>query len=94
MPSVTTLWSASLMLWVLTASINIAMEPFRALVADTLPEPQRTTAFALQVFFIGAGAVFASALPWMLTNWFGVGGGPGAAKVGAAAYAVGAGCCW
>jgi maltose/moltooligosaccharide transporter len=88
MPSVTTLWSACLMLWVLTASINIAMEPFRALVADTLPEPQRTSAFALQVFFIGAGAVFASALPWMLTNWFGVGGG---ADTVAAAYAVGAG---
>ncbi|RYY34299.1 MAG: MFS transporter, partial [Sphingomonadales bacterium] len=65
MPSATTLWSASLMLWVLTASINVAMEPFRALVADTLPEPQRTSAYALQVFFIGAGAVFASALPWM-----------------------------
>jgi len=87
MPSVTTLWSACVMLWVLTASINIAMEPFRALVADTLPEPQRTSAFALQVFFIGAGAVFASALPWMLTNWFGVGGG---ADTVSAAYAVGA----
>ncbi|MDV3456883.1 MFS transporter [Sphingomonas sp. HF-S4] len=87
MPSVTTLWSACVMLWVLTASINIAMEPFRALVADTLPEPQRTSAFALQVFFIGAGAVFASALPWMLTNWFGVGGG---AETVSAAYAVGA----
>nr|WP_294810056.1 MFS transporter [uncultured Sphingomonas sp.] len=87
MPSVTTLWSACLMLWVLTASINIAMEPFRALVADTLPEPQRTSAFALQVFFIGAGAVFASALPWMLTNWFGVGG---RGDTVAAAYAVGA----
>jgi maltose/moltooligosaccharide transporter len=87
MPGVTTLWSACLMLWVLTASINIAMEPFRALVADTLPEPQRTSAFALQVFFIGAGAVFASALPWMLTNWFGVRGG---GDTVAAAYAVGA----
>ena len=87
MPSVTTLWSACLMLWVLTASINIAMEPFRALVADTLPEPQRTSAFALQVFFIGAGAVFASALPWMLTNWFGIGGG---ADTVVAAYGVGA----
>jgi maltose/moltooligosaccharide transporter len=87
MPSVTTLWSACLMLWVLTASINIAMEPFRALVADTLPEPQRTSAFALQVFFIGAGAVFASALPWMLTNWAGVAGG---ADTVTAAYAVGA----
>jgi maltose/moltooligosaccharide transporter len=47
--------AASLMLWVLTASINIAMEPFRALVADTLPEAQRTAGFAMQVFFIGVG---------------------------------------
>ncbi len=50
------------------------MEPFRAFVADSLPEEQRTTGFAMQVFFIGAGAVFASALPWMLTHWFGVSG--------------------
>jgi len=74
MPNTGSLWAASLMLWLLTASINIAMEPFRALVADALPEEQRTTGFATQVFFIGAGAVFASALPWMLTNWFGVSG--------------------
>jgi len=92
MPIATTLWSASLMLWLLTAAINIAMEPFRALVADTLPEPRRTSAYALQVFFIGAGAVFASALPWMLTNWFGLGGqAPGAhVESVAAAYAIGA----
>jgi maltose/moltooligosaccharide transporter len=56
------------------ASINVAMEPFRAFVADSLPEEQRTTGFAMQVFFIGAGAVFASALPWVLTHWFGVSG--------------------
>ncbi|MDB5705314.1 MAG: major facilitator superfamily protein [Sphingomonas bacterium] len=74
MPNVTTLWSASLMLWVLTASINVVMEPFRALVADTLPEKQRTTGFAMQVFFIGTGAVLASALPWVLTHWFGMSG--------------------
>lgn len=74
MPNAPTLWFASLMLWLLTASINIAMEPFRALVADRLPEEQRTTGFAMQVFFIGIGAVFASALPWMLTHWFGASG--------------------
>jgi maltose/moltooligosaccharide transporter len=66
-----TLWAASLMLWLLIASINIVMEPFRALVADSLPERQRNLGFAIQVFFIGAGAVFASALPWMLFHWFG-----------------------
>lgn len=89
MPSATTLWSASLMLWVLTASINVAMEPFRALVADTLPEPQRTSAYALQVFFIGAGAVFASALPWMLTQWAGLSATTAWSPV-SAAYAIGA----
>jgi len=72
MPNARSLWVASLMLWVLTASINIAMEPFRALVADTLPDEQRTTGFATQVFFIGVGAVFASALPWILSNSFGL----------------------
>jgi maltose/moltooligosaccharide transporter len=72
MPNAASIWTASLALWVLTASINIAAEPFRALVADALPEEQRTEGFAVQVFFIGAGAVFASALPWILTHWFGV----------------------
>lgn len=74
MPNAPSLWAASLVLWVLTASINIAMEPFRALVADQLPEEQRTAGFATQVFFIGAGAVFASALPWALTYWFAISG--------------------
>jgi len=74
MPNAPTVWAASLMLWLLSASINVAMEPFRAFVADSLPEEQRTTGFAIQVFFIGAGAVFASALPWVLTHWFGVSG--------------------
>lgn len=72
MPNAQALWTASLLLWLLTASINVAMEPFRSLVADKLPEGRRTTGFAMQVFFIGLGAVFASALPWMLTNWFAV----------------------
>ncbi|WP_240320737.1 MFS transporter [Sphingomonas crusticola] len=74
MPNAATLWAASLALWLLTAAINIAMEPFRALVADSLPDDQRTAGFAMQVFFIGIGAVFSSALPWVLTNWFGVSG--------------------
>ncbi|HVJ02643.1 MAG TPA: MFS transporter, partial [Sphingomonas sp.] len=80
MPNTSELWAASLMLWLLTASINIAMEPFRALVADTLPDEQRTTGFAVQVFFIGAGAVFASALPFILGRWAGLAsqGVPGA----------------
>jgi maltose/moltooligosaccharide transporter len=52
------------------ASINISMEPFRAFVGDMLPSDQRTTGFATQSFFIGTGAVIASVLPYVLTNWF------------------------
>jgi maltose/moltooligosaccharide transporter len=54
------------------ASINITMEPFRAFVGDMLPSEQRTSGFAMQSFFIGTGAVIASALPYMMTNWFGI----------------------
>jgi maltose/moltooligosaccharide transporter len=61
------------LLWILDASINISMEPFRAFVADLLPPSDRTRGFAMQSLFIGLGAVIASAMPWMLTNWFGVG---------------------
>ena len=70
MPNVTALWMAVGMLWIMDSSINISMEPFRALVGDLLPSEQRTTGFAAQTFFIGVGAVVASSLPWMLTNWF------------------------
>jgi maltose/moltooligosaccharide transporter len=72
MPNSSALWMAAGLLWILDASINISMEPFRALVSDVLPEEDRTTGFALQSFFIGLGAVVASALPWMLTNWGGI----------------------
>lgn len=72
MPNVASLWEASVMLWLLTAAINVAMEPFRALVADSVPEEQRTAAFAVQVAFIGAGAVVASVLPWLLAHGFGL----------------------
>ena len=72
MPNSPYLWFAAGMLWIMDASINVAMEPFRAFVGDMLPEKQRTSGFAMQTFFIGVGAVFASALPWVLTNWFDV----------------------
>ena len=55
---------AVLFLWLLDASVNISMEPFRAFVADKLNTEQRTTGFVMQSFFIGAGAAIASALPW------------------------------
>jgi maltose/moltooligosaccharide transporter len=52
-------------LWVLDASINISMEPFRAFVADKLNPDQRTTGFLMQSFFIGIGATLANALPYL-----------------------------
>ena len=70
MPNSPDLLVATIMLWVLDASINISMEPFRAFVADNLPNEQRTKGFAMQSFFIGVGAVVGSILPYMLTNWF------------------------
>ncbi|HEX4634335.1 MAG TPA: MFS transporter, partial [Gemmatimonadales bacterium] len=72
MPNSPALWVAAGMLWIMDASINISMEPFRAFVGDNLAASQRVTGFALQSFFIGTGAVVASMLPWMLTNWLGV----------------------
>ena len=70
MPNSPALWMAAGLLWIMDASINVSMEPFRAFVGDMLPGKQRTTGFAMQSFFIGTGAVIASALPWVLTNWF------------------------
>lgn len=70
MPQSSALWMAASLLWVLDASINISMEPFRAFVGDKLPSSQRTTGFATQTFFIGLGAVIASLLPYVFTNFF------------------------
>lgn len=72
MPHSPTLWIAAGMLWIMDASINIAMEPFRAFVGDNLPKSQRTQGYAMQSFFIGIGAVVASALPYILTHFFDV----------------------
>jgi maltose/moltooligosaccharide transporter len=60
------------MLWILDASLNISMEPFRAFVGDMVSERQRTAGYAFQTVFIGAGAVAASLAPIVLTNVFGV----------------------
>jgi maltose/moltooligosaccharide transporter len=70
MPRCTALWMAAGLLWVLDASINISMQPFRAFVADMLPESQSTRGYAMQSLFIGLGAFFASALAYLLTNVF------------------------
>jgi len=72
MPNSPALWIAAGLLWMMDASINVSMEPFRAFVGDMLPGNQRTTGFAMQSFFIGTGAIIASALPYVLTNWFNV----------------------
>lgn len=72
MPNSPTLWVAAGMLWIMDASINISMEPFRAFVGDMLPEEQRNIGFSMQSFFIGIGSVVASALPYMFSEWFGV----------------------
>src|ERR1700736_2312325 len=79
MPNSAALWMAACLLWIMDASINISMEPFRAFVADMLPEEQRARGFAMQSLMIGLGAVIASSLPWLLTNVFDVGAAPTAA---------------
>ncbi|MGY6636924.1 MAG: MFS transporter [Erythrobacter sp.] len=72
MPNSPALWVAAGMLWVMDASLNITMEPFRAFVGDNLPDSQRTRGYAMQSFFIGIGAVIAGSLPWVMTNWLGL----------------------
>jgi maltose/moltooligosaccharide transporter len=66
MPSSPALWIAAVLLWLLDASINISMEPFRAFVGDQLPPAQRAQGYGMQSFFIGVGAVLSGLLPWLL----------------------------
>jgi len=68
MPTSTSLWMAATLLWILDASINVSMEPFRAFVADKLNASQRTAGFVMQSFFIGIGASLANALPLILSG--------------------------
>ena len=70
MPRCSALWMAAGLLWILDASINISMQPFRAFVSDLLPESQCTRGFAMQSLLIGLSTVIASALPYLLTNVF------------------------
>lgn len=72
MPNSPTLWVAVGLLWILDASVNLSMEPFRAFVADKLPAEQHAAGFAMQSVLIGFGAVVSSALPWMLIHWGGM----------------------
>ncbi|PWK88718.1 MFS transporter [Fulvimonas soli] len=68
MPNAPALWIAAGLLWIMDASINVSMEPFRAFVGDQLPERQRPLGYTMQSFFIGVGAVVASLLPWLLAR--------------------------
>lgn len=72
MPNSSELWMAAGLLWILDTAGNVAMEPFRAFVADKLPDWQRTRGFAMQSLMIGLGGSIASALPWLLSNLMGV----------------------
>jgi maltose/moltooligosaccharide transporter len=67
-PYSSALWMAAGSLWILDASINISMEPFRALVADKLPDSQRSYGFVVQTLIIGVGTWIASNLPWLMTQ--------------------------
>jgi len=71
MPLAPVLLIAALLLWMLDASLNISMEPFRAFVGDMLRKDQHTAGYAVQTAFIGVGAVIGSIFPWMLDH-FGV----------------------
>ncbi len=77
MPNSPNLWVAAGLLWILDTSANVSMEPFRAFVGDILPANQRTRGYAMQSFFIGIGAVIASALPWILSHVFHITAGAG-----------------
>lgn len=68
MPDSSALWIAAGLLWILDASINVSMEPFRAFVADKLNIEQRTAGFAMQSFFIGIGATMANGLPYIFRS--------------------------
>src|SRR5882672_11619568 len=96
MPTSSSLWMAAGLLWVLDASINVSMEPFRAFVADKLNSDQRTAGFVMQSFFIGVGATLANALPYIF-RYAGVTGRTSSGipltvqysfKIGAAAFLV------
>ena len=72
MPNSSSLWMAAGLLWILDASVNVSMEPFRAFVGDLLPKEQRKSGFAMQSLLIGLGAVLSSSLPWVFTNILGI----------------------
>ena len=85
LPNAPYLWLAVPAFWLLDIAVNVSMEPFRAFVGDMLPPEQRTTGYAVQTLFIGAGALAASAAPYLLTEVLGF---AGAAPAGVVPEAV------
>lgn len=81
MPTCSALWMAAGLLWILDASINVSMEPFRAFVADMLPDEQHTRGFAMQSVMIGLGATVASALPWILSHLLNLNAAPSTSAI-------------
>jgi maltose/moltooligosaccharide transporter len=94
MARATSLGWAVVALWLLTASVNVTMQPLRALLADAMPPSRRMAAYAAQVIFIGLGAVFASVLPWLLNHLGVASGGPAgqSSRAVALAFDIGAVC--
>ncbi len=70
MPHSKALWMAASLMWILDSSVNISMEPFRAFIADKLPESQRSVGFSVQTFFVGAGQILATSMATVLI-WLG-----------------------
>ncbi|MEM9908201.1 MAG: MFS transporter [Cyanobacteria bacterium P01_D01_bin.44] len=68
MPNAPTLWIAAGLLWLLDASVNVCMTPFRSFVADLVPDDQQTAGFSMQSGLLGLGAVIASAMPWLVSH--------------------------
>lgn len=70
MPNSNSIFMAAVLLWILDASINISMQPYRSLVADVAPENQHTHCYSIQTILVGIGATLASALPWLFLHVF------------------------
>lgn len=72
MPNAGAVWFAATLLWLLDGSINVAMQPYRALVADVAPDEQHTKCYSVQTALVGLGATIAYILPWVLLHIFNV----------------------
>lgn len=69
MPFSSSIWMAASLLWILDAGNNIAMEPYRAFIADKLPKQQLSLGFLMQSFFTGLGSTLANFTPAILVTF-------------------------